>query len=179
MTPLLPRRRAPLTIVLTACLIGQSLTALAQAPGGTPTKPPAPPARSTAPAKAAVAPAPRTDGQWELTLQTQYNGRTLSSAMTQCVTKEQAQEPMNTLPGGPDAQQGCRMSNYKVDGSMVTWTIACDGPPPATTQGEYVYQSDSYVGVMRMMRSGQTITTRVNGKRVGDCVGPVASGSRR
>lgn len=137
------------------------------------------PARAAAQARPTPPPALRTDGRWELTLQTQYNGRTLSSEMTQCVTREQAANPMNTLPGGPDAQQGCRMHDYKVDGRMVTWTIDCDGPPPATTQGEYVYQSDSYVGVMRMQRSGQVITTRVNGRRVGECVGPVAPGTRR
>lgn len=120
----------------------------------------------------------RTDGQWNLALETVYNGRTLTSNMTQCVTREQARDPMNTLPGGPEAQRGCQMSDYRVVDQTVTWSIRCEGPPVATTRGEYVYKANSYVGVMTMQRNGQTIKTRINGTRVGDCAGPLATPGR-
>lgn len=120
----------------------------------------------------------RRDGRWDVTMESNYGGRALKSTITQCITKEQSADPMSTLPGGPEAQQGCRMSDYKVEGPTVTWTVSCQGPPPARTRGEYVYKADSYVGVMTMERAGQTITTRLSGKRLGDCTPPVTPRSQ-
>jgi hypothetical protein len=108
-------------------------------------------------------------------METSYGGRALSTNVTQCITKEQLSDPMNTLPGGPDAQQGCRMSDYKVAGQTITGTVTCAGPPIATTRIEYVYKADTYVGVMTMERNGQTMTTRLTGKRLGDCVLPAGA----
>ena len=122
-------------------------------------------------------PAARRDGRWDVKMETSYGGRDLSTNVVQCITKEQLSDPMNTLPGGPDAQHGCRMSKYTLSGQSVTGTVTCDGPPVATTRIEYVYQADTYVGVMTMDRNGQTITTRLTGTRLGDCVVPV--GARR
>lgn len=117
----------------------------------------------------------RRDGRWDVKMETSYGGRALSTTVVQCITKEQLSEPMNMLPGGPEAQRGCRMSNYKVAGSTVTGTVTCDGPPVATTRIEYVYKADTYVGVMTMDRSGQTITTRLTGRRLGDCLLPIGA----
>ncbi len=123
-----------------------------------------------------VAQAPtRRDGRWDVKMETTYGGRALSTNVVQCITTEQLADPMNTLPGGPDAQRGCRMSDYKVAGPTVTGTVTCDGPPVATTRIEYRYQGDGYIGVMTMARDGQTITTRLTGTRRGDCVPPVGA----
>ncbi len=118
----------------------------------------------------------RRDGDWEIKMEMHVAGQIIPTTTRHCVTKEQAAEPMNTVPGGPDAQRGCKMGDYKVAGQTVTWTIACDGPPPMTTRGEYVYGPDSYVGTMTMLRAGQTITTKLAGKRLGDCTDPAAPG---
>lgn len=120
-------------------------------------------------------PAARRDGRWDVVMETSYGGRALSTTVKQCITKEQLADPMSTLPGGPDAQRGCRMSNYKVVGPTVTGTVTCEGPPVATTRLEYVYTVDTYIGVMTMDRNGQTITTRLTGTRLGDCVPPAAA----
>lgn len=114
----------------------------------------------------------RRDGSWDIEIEVSIDGRTIQTTTRQCVTKAEAGDPMRSVPGGADAQRGCKMSDYKIAGQLATWTMTCDGPPLMTTKGEYTYGPDSYVGTMTMDRSGQMIVTKVKGKRLGDCTEP-------
>ena len=114
----------------------------------------------------------RRDGSWDVKMEMNVGGRAMETITHQCITKEQAVDPMNTMPGGPDAQRGCHMDDYKITGQTVVWTVTCDGPPPIHTKGDYLYKADSYVGTMVMVRGEQTITTKLTGTRLGDCTTP-------
>jgi hypothetical protein len=97
---------------------------------------------------------------------------------TQCVTKEDVADPNKMVPQRPGGRGGanpndCKVSDYKVDGNRVTWSMKCEGAQPMSGTGEFVYAADSYTGTMKMdmARGGQpmAVTMKYTGKRLGDC----------
>lgn len=127
-----------------------------------------------------VAQGPRRDGNWEVTMEMQ--GANLPPGMppiktTQCITKEQAADPQKFLPAQPQrggTQNDCKVSDYKTEGNKVSWSVSCTTPQQMNATGEMVYSGDTYVGTlaMNMSRGGQpmSMTTKMSGKRLGDCV---------
>ena len=113
----------------------------------------------------AVAQAPRQDGQWEIKAQMEMAE---PFTTTQCVSKEDAKSPQNLLPMGANAN-GCKVSDYKVEGNRTTFSLTCDGPPTLSGVGEIVYGQDSYTGSMKMDVGGQAMTVTYSAKRTGDC----------
>jgi hypothetical protein len=89
---------------------------------------------------------------------------------TQCITKEEAADPQKGLPqtGRGNNPSDCKLSDYKVDGNKVTWTMACEKEQMKGT-GEFVYSGETYTGTMKMNAQGQEMTMKYDGKRVGDC----------
>ena len=145
------------TLAAIAAVIGLSASALAQGAG------------------------PRRDGKWEVKIQ--MNIPNLPVAMpatttTQCITPEEAADPKKMAP--PQAPQGrggnppkCEMTDYKVAGNKVTYTMKCEPPQAGTMTGEFVYGTESYEGTVKMDmdRGGQpmSMTMAYSGKRLGDC----------
>lgn len=129
---------------------------------------------------AVFAQGPRRDGRWEVTMQMEMPG--MPSAMPpftveQCVTKEQANDPQRSVPQQPQrggAQSDCKVEDYKMTGSKVSWTMRCTTPQPMTGAGEMTYSDNAYTGMMtmNMERGGQPMkmTMKMTGKRLGDCV---------
>ena len=62
------------------------------------------------------------------------------------------------------------MVDYKVAGNKVTWSMKCEGPEAMSGTGEITYGENTYDGVMKMERQGQTMMMKYTGKRLGDCV---------
>jgi hypothetical protein len=98
---------------------------------------------------------------------------------TQCITREEAGDPNKMIPQRPAGRGGanpndCTVSDYKVDGNKVSWSMKCEGAQPMSGTGEFVYGTDSYTGTMKMdmARGGQpmAVTMKYTGKRLGDCV---------
>jgi hypothetical protein len=116
---------------------------------------------------------PRRDGRWEITTEMDMPGMPMKMPATktvQCITKEQAEDPNQALPKDPQARNGdCKMSDYKVAGNKVTWTMACTGRTSMTGNGEITYAADSYDGWMKMKMSEGEMTMKYKGKRLGDC----------
>lgn len=126
---------------------------------------------------------PRRDGNWEVTVEMQMPNMPAGIGMppmksTQCVTKEDANDPNKAVPRGP--QRGgppsdCKVSDYKVDGNKVSYKMACTGAQPMTGTAEFVYGADTYNGTvvvnMSMERGGPSMpmTMKYAGKRLGDC----------
>jgi hypothetical protein len=113
---------------------------------------------------------PRRDGKWEVKLEMSMAGMNLpAQTLTQCVTPQQAADPQRAIPpsgrgrGGPG---DCKVSDYKVEGNKVSWTMACQ---QMTGAGEFVYAGDTYTGTMKMNTQGQEMTMKYTGKRIGDC----------
>ena len=137
---------------------------------------------------AVFAQGPRRDGKWEVTTQMEMAGMPAGRGMpaitvTQCITKEQAEDPQKMVPQPPPRggqQSDCKVSDYKMLGNKVTWTMKCTTPQAVAVDGtgEVTYGNDTYEGTMTMnmttARGGQSMpmqmTMKMNGKRLGDCV---------
>lgn len=121
----------------------------------------------------ALAQGPRRDGRWEVKMEMEMPGMPMKMppmTTSQCVTKEQAADPQKTVPQvGRGQQSNCKVSDYKVTGNKVTWTMKCEGDQAMSGTGEITYGENSYDGVMKMDRQGQVMTMKYSGKRLGDC----------
>ncbi len=132
---------------------------------------------------AVFAQAPRRDGKWEVKMEMSMPGMQMpATTTTQCVTPADAADPMKSVPQAPAGRGGragappsCKMSDYKVDGNKVTYTMTCDAPQAMTMTGVMVYGADNYDGTVtvNMDRGGQpmAMTMKYTGKRLGDCDG--------
>ncbi len=134
-------------IVLALCLVALSLVAYAQSP--------------------------IREGLWEVTMQMEMaNLPTKMPPMktTQCITKEQAADPSKSLPkGSADGKNDCAVSDYKVDGSKVSWKVACSKPQKMEGSGEMTFASDTYDGALKMKMDFGEMTMKMAGKRTGEC----------
>jgi hypothetical protein len=128
---------------------------------------------------AVLAQAPRRDGKWEVKMEMSMPGMQMPpTTTTQCITPADAADPTKSVPQAPAGRGGtpsCKMSDYKVTGNKVTYTMTCDPPQASTMTAEITYAADSYTGTMtvNMDRGGQpmAMTMKYTGKRLGDCDG--------
>ena len=116
---------------------------------------------------------PRRDGQWQVTIEMQMAGMSLPpQTNTQCITPQDATDPQKSLPQagrGRGANAGdCKISDYKVDGNKVSWSMAC-ARDKMSGSGEFLYSGDTYTGTMKMNAAGMDMTMKYSGKRLGDC----------
>lgn len=128
---------------------------------------------------ALVAQSPMRPGLWEVTMQMPMPNMPAAAQMPemklppQCITPEQAKDPANTLPRGPQGRgarkDDCKVADYKMSGNKATWTMTCTTPDKLTSTGEMTFADDSYTGAMKMVTAQGEMTMRVAGKRVGDC----------
>ena len=121
----------------------------------------------------ALAQSPRRDGRWEVKTEMEMPGMPMkmpAMTTTQCITKEQAEDPQRSVPQGRGAPNNCKVFDYKVTGNKVTWSMKCEGPEAMSGAGEITYGENTYDGVMKMERQGQTMMMKYTGKRLGDCV---------
>lgn len=126
---------------------------------------------------AAVAQSPIRPGRWEVAMQMQMPNMPIQMPemkTTQCITPEQAKDPSKSLPSGPQngrgaAKNDCKVSDYKVSGNTVTWSMACTQPEALTSTGEMSFSDDSYDGTVKMNMQQGAMTMKVAGKRLGDC----------
>jgi hypothetical protein len=121
-----------------------------------------------------LAQGPRRDGKWEVTMEMDMPGMPMKMppvVTTQCVTKEDVDDPQKALPKGPAGRgnDNCKVSDYKMEGNKVTWTMKCEGKQPMSGSGEMVYGDEKYTGAIKMDMNGSTMTMKYAGKRVGDC----------
>src|SRR5262245_53366818 len=93
---------------------------------------------------------------------------------TQCITKEDAADPMKSMPQGRGQPSNCKVSDYKEVGNKASWSMKCEGENPMSGTAEVTYTGDTSEGVMKMtmMRGGQPqmMTMKYTGKRLGDCL---------
>jgi Protein of unknown function (DUF3617) len=118
---------------------------------------------------------PRQDGKWEVTVEMEMPGMPIKmppQTMTRCVTREDAADPQRVVPqsGRNTKASSCKVSDYKMVGNTVTWSMKCAPPEEMSGTGEMVYGDGTYKGTMKMsMANGQTMIMKHTGKRVGDC----------
>ena len=118
---------------------------------------------------------PMRPGRWEVVMNMQMPN--MPAAMpemktTQCITPEQlAKDPASGLPRGMsqnNSKENCSFSDYKVDGSTVSWKMTCTGQMKMSGTGEMTFKDDTYTGVMMMTMPQGEMTMKLAGKRLGD-----------
>jgi len=116
---------------------------------------------------------PQRDGNWQVTMEMEMAGmpqKMPPMTFTQCVTKEEANDPSKLLPQGRGkAPQNCKVTDQKTTGNKITWSMTCAPPNEMTGTGEIEYTAGAYAGVMKMTTNGQNMTMKYSGKRLGDC----------
>jgi hypothetical protein len=113
---------------------------------------------------------PMREGRWEITMQMQMPNMPVQMPPmknTQCITKEQLQDPSKGLPSASaSANNSCTVSDYKADGNKVIWKMAC---PDMTGTGEITFKGDTYDGLMKVTSSQGEMSMKMSAKRLGDC----------
>jgi hypothetical protein len=108
---------------------------------------------------------------WQTTSQMVMEGMPFSpppNTVKICAARD-AREPPPPPPG-----QTCTMSNVQRSDNTVSWDTQCTGEMEMTGHGEITYDSpDSYTGEIKFSAEGMTITTKLTGKKIGECDKPI------
>lgn len=118
----------------------------------------------------------RRDGRWEVKMEMDMPGMPAGMPpMTsiQCITPKDADDPQKAMPQGGRGRGNsgdCKVSDYKVEGNKVSWSMKCEGAQAMSGTGEFVYAADTYTGTMKIEDGGRgAMTMKYSGKRLGDC----------
>jgi hypothetical protein len=116
------------------------------------------------------------EGEWNVSYQMEVTGMPfamppISAKKTMCLDKN------NYVPDNSQPGQECKVSDQKVSGNAVTWTMTCRAQERVIEgQGKITYNGEHYDGVMNAkMISTDTPTTPVSykytmqGQRLGAC----------
>lgn len=128
-----------------------------------------------APAAAPQTPrSPMREGRWEITVHMDMPGMPMKlppQKVVQCITKKQLEDPGGAVPGGPaGGTNPCKVTDHKVDGNKITWSMTCAEPQPMTGTGEIRVEGDTYTGSMKMTGPQGQMSMKYDAKRLGDCV---------
>jgi hypothetical protein len=123
---------------------------------------------------AAVVPAgaaenPQKPGKWQIKMQMEMPGMPIKLPPTtfeMCLTEEDLADPQKSVPNDPKSD--CKVSDYKVDGKTVSWSMDCPKQKMKGT-GEITYTDESYTGTMDMLIGEQAMTMKYSGKFLGTC----------
>jgi hypothetical protein len=108
------------------------------------------------------------DGLWEISSQVEMPGMPMKippTVMKHCYGKDEVKDQKKVIA----RDKNCSITDMKTSGNKVSWTMKCTGKNAVTMTGETVFGSDSYTSVMHMKTEGHNMTTKVKGKRLGDC----------
>jgi hypothetical protein len=112
---------------------------------------------------------PQKPGKWRLTIQMEMPGMPMKMPpITRdiCVTEDDINDPQKAVPNDP--KNPCKVSDYKVDGNKVSWTVDC--PKQKTTgTGEMTFADESYTGWTKFKMGEQEMTQNYSAKWLGAC----------
>jgi hypothetical protein len=121
----------------------------------------------------ALAQVPLREGNWEVTAQVEMAGMPMKMPDikdVRCLTRDQLKDPSSAVPSAsPDANNDCKVSDYKATGNKASGKMVCTVPMPISGAGEITYAGDNYDGSLIMSTGAGDITTKFKGKRLGDC----------
>lgn len=115
----------------------------------------------------------RRDGRWQVRMDMSMPGMPVGPGVTtiECITPKDAEDPQKATPHGRNGPTpgDCTISDYKISGNKVSWSMKCTGRDAMSGTGELLYAGDTYTGVVKMASGRETMTLRYRGKRLGDC----------
>lgn len=111
------------------------------------------------------------DGKWEITTNVEMKGMPPMppTKFTQCITRKDA------IPQKPENNQDCKVTNTKVSGDTVTWSMQCKSKEGTMdSNGKITYKNDTFDGIVNMNMDGpktgkMQMIQHMSGKRIGNC----------
>ena len=110
------------------------------------------------------------EGEWEITkiMTIQAMGMALPSKQyTQCLTKK------NLIPYKSQSGEECKISQTKVTGNTVTWTMQCSGGHGGDMKGsgKITYSGSSFKGKVdfKGAQPNSGMVSQISAQRIGDC----------
>jgi hypothetical protein len=86
------------------------------------------------------------------------------SVNRKCLTKKDM-VPATKKPG-----QECDIKDLKTSSDQVSWAMTCKSPQgPVASTGKMFYQGDTAHGEVEVNTQGMLMTSKMTGKRLGDC----------
>lgn len=111
-----------------------------------------------------AAPATEPGETWEITSSMEMAGMSMAPHTQQVCQPLAGDQPAVPQPD----DKSCEMYDVRRTGSSMTWQMRCTGKDAMTGSGELNYQGrDSYQGKMTMNMEGETVVTRLSGRRLG------------
>jgi len=121
----------------------------------------------------ATAASPQKPGRWQNSVEMEMAGMPMKMppvVTNVCVTKEDLENPEKALPKAGDS--GCTVSDYKIEGNTVTWSMKCAGEQGSMSgKGKITYSAEAYDGSMNMTVADNEIHMTFKGKYLGACDG--------
>ncbi len=110
------------------------------------------------------------DGLWEISTKMEMANLPFSippMTYTSCLTKED----LIPVQGDQAEQNECKMTQQKIHGNTVSWTVVCDTDGgKVTTTGSVTYDGDSFQGEMTVSpEGGDSMHQTMSGHRIGPC----------
>ncbi len=111
------------------------------------------------------------DGKWEITTKIEMEGLPVNmppQKHTICMTKQ------NAVPQKQEKSDECKMTENRVVGDTVYWTVQCHTKDGSTEgKGKITYKGNSFDGIFTMTgkQGGEKINMKnhMSGKRIGEC----------
>lgn len=111
------------------------------------------------------------EGKWEITTKAEMEGMPMNSqpfTHAVCLTKK------DMVPQKPEKNQDCKMTENRVVGDTVFWTMQCRSKEGLMeSKGKVTYKNNTFEGnsTMTMTEEGQrfNLKSHMKGRRIGDC----------
>src|SRR5215213_7066655 len=106
---------------------------------------------------------PMKPGKWQITITMDMPNMPMKMppmTLTNCVTKEQAENPQPPKASGKD---DCVVSDYKLDGNTVSWSMECK-KQQMKGEGTITFNGDTYEGESHLTAGEMEMTQKYAGK---------------
>lgn len=106
-------------------------------------------------------------GLWEWTAEINMPGSNMKippAVNRKCLTKK------DLVPATKQPGQECDIKDLKTSSEQVSWTMTCKTPEgEVASTGKMFYQGDTAHGEVEVNTQGMLMTSKMSGKRLGDC----------
>jgi hypothetical protein len=115
------------------------------------------------------------EGLWEITTKMEIEGMPMKMPArkhTQCLTNKNMLKTM--VPKEQAQEEECKITDQKISGNTVTWTMKCSGKDAMDVTGKTTYHGDTFEGTITMISNDpdegkMKMINHISGKRVGEC----------
>ena len=115
------------------------------------------------------------EGLWEITTKMEIEGMPMKMPPrkhTQCLTNKNMLKTM--VPKEQAQEEECKITDQKISGNTVTWTMKCSGKDAMDVTGKTTYHGDTFEGTITMISNDpgegkMKMINHVSGKRLGEC----------